>query len=202
MFNIVAAELIFAAVFVGGHGRDLAVAAVEAAGVRRHRAHDRRPVRVLPFSKTLVPRVRPRLPARGARRARPRADSDPAPAEWSSTSPACRIRSWRAGDEPSLARHADNRKIWLNVRDRFPHPYTLADAESWLAKVTAAEPETQFAIEVDGEAAGGVGLFLQEDVSRFSAEIGYWLGEAYWGRGLDDGGRARGSPTTPSRPTT
>src|SRR3954447_7854173 len=96
----------------------------------------------------------------------------------------CRIRSWRAGDEPSLARHANNRKIWLNVRDRFPHPYTLADAEAWVERAVAADPETQFAVEVDGEAAGGIGLFLQEDVSRFAAEIGYWLGEAHWGRGL------------------
>src|SRR3954452_15964908 len=91
----------------------------------------------------------------------------------------CRIRSWGAGDEPSLAKHADNRKIWLNVRDRFPHPYTLGDAEAWVAGMISADPETQFAIEVDGEAAGGVGLFLQEDVSRITAEIGYWLGEAY-----------------------
>ncbi len=98
--------------------------------------------------------------------------------------PGCRIRNWRTGDEPSLARHADSRRIWLNVRDRFPHPYTLADADGWVARAASAAPETQFAIEVEGEAAGGVGLFLQEDVSRFSAEIGYWLGEAYWGRGL------------------
>jgi RimJ/RimL family protein N-acetyltransferase len=94
------------------------------------------------------------------------------------------IRSWRSGDEASLARHANNRKIWLNVRDRFPHPYTLADAEAWVAKAPVADPETQFAIEVDGEAAGGIGLFLQEDVERYSAEIGYWLGEAHWGRGI------------------
>jgi [ribosomal protein S5]-alanine N-acetyltransferase len=98
--------------------------------------------------------------------------------------PGCRIRSWRAGDEPSLVRHADNRKVWLNVRDRFPHPYTLPDAEIWVERASAAVPETQFAIEVAGEAIGGVGLFLQEDVERFSAEIGYWLGEAYWGRGV------------------
>src|SRR5215207_5910541 len=98
--------------------------------------------------------------------------------------PGCRIRSWRAGDEPSLARHANSRKIWLNVRDRFPHPYTIAAAEDWVANASTAHPETQFAIEVDGEAAGGIGLFLQEDVSRFTAEIGYWLGESYWGRGL------------------
>jgi RimJ/RimL family protein N-acetyltransferase len=98
--------------------------------------------------------------------------------------PGCRIRSWRPGDEPALARHADNRNIWLNVRDRFPHPYTLADAEQWVANVREAVPETQFAVEVAGEAAGGVGLFLQEDVARYSAEIGYWLGETFWGRGL------------------
>jgi ribosomal-protein-alanine N-acetyltransferase len=98
--------------------------------------------------------------------------------------PGCRIRSWRAGDELALAKHADSRNIWLNVRDRFPHPYTLADAEAWVARVSVAEPETQFAIEADGEAAGGIGLFLQQDVERFSAEIGYWLGEAHWGRGL------------------
>ncbi len=98
--------------------------------------------------------------------------------------PGGRIRSWRPGDEPSLARHADNRKIWLNVRDRFPHPYTLAAAEEWVAMASAADPQTQFAIEVGGEAVGGIGLFLQQDVERYSAEIGYWLGEAYWGRGI------------------
>jgi [ribosomal protein S5]-alanine N-acetyltransferase len=96
----------------------------------------------------------------------------------------CCIRSWRVGDEPAIVRHADNRKIWLNVRDRFPHPYTPADAEAWVARAAAATPETQFAVEVEGEAVGGVGLFLQTDVERYSAEIGYWIGEAFWGRGL------------------
>jgi [ribosomal protein S5]-alanine N-acetyltransferase len=98
--------------------------------------------------------------------------------------PGFRIRSWRRGDEPSLARHADSERLWRNVRDQFPHPYTLADAEAWVARASVAEPETQFAIEVDGEAAGGIGLFLQEDVARYSAELGYWLGEAHWGRGI------------------
>jgi RimJ/RimL family protein N-acetyltransferase len=98
--------------------------------------------------------------------------------------PGGRIRSWQAGDAPSLARHADNRKIWLQVRDRFPHPYTLEAAESWVTLAPAADPETQFAIEVNGEAAGGIGVFLQQDVERYSAEIGYWLGEAYWNRGI------------------
>jgi RimJ/RimL family protein N-acetyltransferase len=70
------------------------------------------------------------------------------------------------------------------VRDHFPSPYTLADADLWLERVLGGGPETQFAIEVDGEAAGGIGVFLQEDVARKSAELGYWLGEAYWGRGI------------------
>ncbi|HUF35106.1 MAG TPA: GNAT family protein [Gemmatimonadales bacterium] len=96
----------------------------------------------------------------------------------------CGIRSWRPDDAASLARHANNRKIWLNVRDHFPHPYTLAHAETWIGREREAIPETQFALEVDGEAAGGVGVFLQQDVARRSAELGYWLGEAHWGRGI------------------
>lgn len=95
-----------------------------------------------------------------------------------------RVRSWRPEDAPSLSRHADSRKIWLNVRDHFPHPYTRSAAVAWIETALAGVPETQFAIEVNGEAAGGIGLFLQRDVERRSAELGYWLGEAYWGRGL------------------
>jgi RimJ/RimL family protein N-acetyltransferase len=98
--------------------------------------------------------------------------------------PGGRIRSWRADDASSLARHANNRKIWLQVRDRFPYPYTLAAAQQWVTLAPAADPETQFAIEVDGEASGGIGVFLQQDVERYSAEIGYWLGEAHWNRGI------------------
>jgi ribosomal-protein-alanine N-acetyltransferase len=96
----------------------------------------------------------------------------------------CCIRSWRVGDEVALARHANSRAVWLNLRDRFPHPYTLRDAEAWVSFARAQEPETNFAIEVDGEAVGSVGFVLREDVERCSAEIGYWLGEALWGRGI------------------
>lgn len=96
----------------------------------------------------------------------------------------CVVRPLREGDEPSLARHANNRGVWRNVRDRFPHPYSLGDAVSWLATVTMQEPPTHFGIEVDGEIAGGIGFTRREDVERFNAEIGYWLGEAVWGRGV------------------
>src|SRR5690606_7656580 len=95
------------------------------------------------------------------------------------------VRPWRWGDEASLVRHANNRKVWRNLLDTFPHPYTEADAREWLERrATPEAPVTNFAIEVDGEAAGGIGLRLGEDVARRSAEIGYWLGEAHWGRGI------------------
>lgn len=96
----------------------------------------------------------------------------------------CTIRSWRHGDEETLHLHANNRKIWINVRDRFPHPYTRADAEQWIQHITAKTLETNFAIDVDGEAVGGIALMLQDDVDRCSAEVGYWLSEQYWRRGI------------------
>jgi ribosomal-protein-alanine N-acetyltransferase len=94
------------------------------------------------------------------------------------------IRPWRHGDEQSLVRHANNRKIWLNVRDRFPHPYTLADAEKWIKHATTEKSSADFAIAVDDAAVGGISIFLQTDIFRRSAEIGYWLGEEFWGRGI------------------
>ncbi|MGH7354616.1 MAG: GNAT family N-acetyltransferase [Candidatus Rokuibacteriota bacterium] len=96
----------------------------------------------------------------------------------------CTLRSWREGDAASLARHANNRKVWLNMRDLFPHPYTLDDARGWIATGSRAEGLVSWAIVVDGEAIGGIGLVLKSDVDRRTAELGYWLGEAYWGRGI------------------
>ena len=96
----------------------------------------------------------------------------------------CLIRPYRPDDTPGVARQANNRKVWLNVRDLFPHPYTEAHAEEWIAYATAEDPLRNFAIEVEGEFAGGIGLKLQSDVDRISAELGYWLGEAFWGRGI------------------
>src|SRR4051794_35783281 len=94
------------------------------------------------------------------------------------------VRSWRPGDRDSLARHANDRAVWIHLRDRFPHPYTTADADGWLAHVAGVEPETHFAIAVGREAVGGIGIEPQADVHRRSAEIGYWLGREVWGRGL------------------
>ncbi len=94
------------------------------------------------------------------------------------------VRPWRRGDETSLVLHANNRKIWLNLRDGFPHPYTLADAGKWIELNLGRDPATSFAIVVDGNAVGGIGIERKSDVERRSAEIGFWLGEPYWGRGI------------------
>ncbi len=96
----------------------------------------------------------------------------------------CTVRSWEAGDLASLVAHANNRRIWENLRDRFPYPYTRRDGQAFLQRVRGAWPETTFAIDVDGLAVGGIGFVLQADVERVSAEIGYWLGETFWGRGI------------------
>jgi len=91
---------------------------------------------------------------------------------------ACILRPWRSQDVEALIRHADNRNVWINVRDRFPHPYTRDDALRWLELAQTLPPDTQLAIEVDGEAVGGIGLEPQTDIERVSAEIGFWLSDA------------------------
>lgn len=94
------------------------------------------------------------------------------------------VRAWRTSDVPALVAHANNANIARQLRDRFPHPYTAADARRFIDGVIAVRPVTTFAIEVDGEAVGGVGFSPGSDVERFSAEIGYWLAERFWGRGI------------------
>src|SRR6267378_968639 len=94
------------------------------------------------------------------------------------------LREWRPGDAESLAQHANNVKVSRNLHDAFPHPYTLADAESWIKQTSAATSGMIFAIVVDGQAVGGIGLHPGKDVERRTAAIGYWLGEEFWGRGI------------------
>ena len=96
----------------------------------------------------------------------------------------CSVRSWDWRDRDQIVKHANNRKVWINLRDRFPHPYTVNDARRWLEMVVDQKPETNFAIAVANEAVGGIGFTVQHDVARRSAEIGYWLGEEFWGRGI------------------
>jgi [ribosomal protein S5]-alanine N-acetyltransferase len=98
--------------------------------------------------------------------------------------PNCVVRHYRGTDAPSLARQANDRRIWRNLRDRFPHPYGLGDAESFIAMATTMSPVTFFAIAIDDQVVGGIGYTLHEDVERVSAEVGYWLGTEFWGRGV------------------
>jgi ribosomal-protein-alanine N-acetyltransferase len=94
------------------------------------------------------------------------------------------LRAWKPGDAAPLARYANNPNVARQLRDRFPHPYTIADARQFIQSVAGARPTMLFAMVVDGEAVGGIGFFPGADVERFSAEIGYWLAEPYWGRGI------------------
>ena len=94
------------------------------------------------------------------------------------------IRDWSMGDAPSIARYANNRKIWMNLRDAFPYPYRLQDAESFISRVIEANPITVFAIATQSEAIGSVGLMVGKDVHRYTAEMGYWLAEPFWGKGI------------------
>jgi RimJ/RimL family protein N-acetyltransferase len=99
----------------------------------------------------------------------------------------CRLRPLVSEDAESLPQHGNDRQIWLNLRDRFPHPYTRADAEQYIARVASQDPVTSFAIVVDGAAVGGITLTPGHDIERVSAESGYWIGRAYWGRGIATG---------------
>jgi RimJ/RimL family protein N-acetyltransferase len=95
-----------------------------------------------------------------------------------------RVRSWRKDDLKSLVQHANNAKIAANLRDQFPHPYTRRDGIDFLEYAHTQEPECSFAIELANEAVGGVGFLLGRDIARMSAEMGYWLAEQFWGRGI------------------
>lgn len=94
------------------------------------------------------------------------------------------LRPWRRGDEASLVRHADNPDVSRNLADVFPSPYTPADADAWIALQAGSPLVTDLAIEVDGAAVGGIGVRPGDGMQRRTGEIGYWLGEPFWGRGI------------------
>jgi ribosomal-protein-alanine N-acetyltransferase len=96
----------------------------------------------------------------------------------------CTIRPWRLDDAESLAKHANDRKVWLGLRDLFPHPYTIDDAHEFLQKKIIEQSATIFCIEIDGAAVGGIGIHPGQDVHRHTATLGYWLGAEFWGRGI------------------
>lgn len=94
------------------------------------------------------------------------------------------VRLWAVSDLDALIRHASNRQVSKHLRDRFPFPYEIQHGRKFLEWIEQQPAPTVWAIEVDGEATGGIGIELHRDVERVSAEIGYWLGESAWGRGI------------------
>lgn len=96
----------------------------------------------------------------------------------------CNLRPWHPTDKPSLLLHGNNRNVWRNLSDMFPHPYTEADADYWLSVANQAAPSIHYAVEFEGEAVGGIGVIAGEGIARFTGQFGYWLGEAHWGKGI------------------
>jgi RimJ/RimL family protein N-acetyltransferase len=97
------------------------------------------------------------------------------------------VRPWRKADAASLVKYGNNPNVARQLRDRFPHPYTPADAKQFINSVLDVHPTTSFAIAAPGaggEAIGGIGFSPGADVERYSAEVGYWLAEPFWGRGI------------------
>ncbi|RQO31020.1 N-acetyltransferase [Taibaiella sp. KBW10] len=94
------------------------------------------------------------------------------------------LRPWQKTDLDSLLEQANNPNIAQFMTDMFPYPYTREKGLSFIEFATLADPVHIFAIEVNGKAVGGIGIHPQTDIMRKNAELGYWLGETYWGRGI------------------
>lgn len=95
------------------------------------------------------------------------------------------LKKWALTDAQSIAEYANNKKIADNLRNAFPHPYALADAVSYIHAFQNDDPgRICRAIAIDGRAAGSIGVFTRDDVYSKTAEIGYWLAEPFWGRGI------------------
>lgn len=94
------------------------------------------------------------------------------------------LRRLLPGDAESLAVQLDNKKVWDNLRDALPYPYTVKDAQEFIALADQESSVTCYGIVVDGHVVGAIGFSRKSDIERFSAEAGYYLGESYWGRGI------------------
>jgi [ribosomal protein S5]-alanine N-acetyltransferase len=94
------------------------------------------------------------------------------------------LRGWQLTDEEALVKYANNPRVSANLFDRFPYPYTAQDARQWLNSQQGIELPAFLAIEINGEAVGGIGITLKADVFRRGASIGYWLGQPFWGKGI------------------
>lgn len=94
------------------------------------------------------------------------------------------LRPWKESDLDSLVKFANNAKIFNNMTDKFPHPYTVEKGKAFIAFATKNTPPDILAIDIGGQAVGGIGIHPQEDIHRKNAELGYWLAEPFWGKGI------------------
>lgn len=95
------------------------------------------------------------------------------------------LRPWERSDAPKMAELANNRKIFDRLRDGFPSPYRLKDARNFIRSAKQINnPPKLFAILINEDLGGSIGLYLKDDIYRKNAEVGYWLAENYWGMGI------------------
>lgn len=94
------------------------------------------------------------------------------------------IRPWKYEDISQLVEYANNKNIAKNLTDQFPHPYTIENGRSFIQMANSHTPTRIFAITLDKKAVGGIGLHLQQDIFCKNAELGYWLAEPFWGKGI------------------
>src|SRR5438270_13752163 len=92
----------------------------------------------------------------------------------------CAIRDWRLDDAPSLTRHAHNRRVWLGLRDLFPHPYAIENAHEFLRQATAEKPTTRIRIDIERVAAVALGIHIGEHILRHVGQLGYALVAEFW----------------------
>ena len=94
------------------------------------------------------------------------------------------MRPWTIEDLESLVKYANNSKIAKNLTDKFPYPYTIENGKSFIGAAAKNSPATIFAIDIDNEAIGGIGIHPQSDIHCKNAELGFWLAEPFWGQGI------------------
>ncbi len=94
------------------------------------------------------------------------------------------LRSWVNNDAQSLAKYASDRAIWLNMRDEFPHPYGISEAEVFVANANCRADAVHLAVATEQEAVGSISLLIHDDIRRYSGVLSYWISRKYWGQGL------------------
>ena len=95
-----------------------------------------------------------------------------------------KIRKWQIGDEENLSSNADNIEISNFMSDGFPSPFDFDAAKIFIQSTLKTSDNHYFAITVDDEPVGGIGISVQSDIHRHNAELGYWLGESFWNKGI------------------